>query len=543
MSAARRLLPEAAAVLLLLLAFSARSLTLSQRHVVPVFDEIPYLDEAREHSRLGGPLAIAACYARGECRYDNRNPLFSMLLAPWMTGGPRDFPRAKLAVLLCALALLLTVHLFTRALWDAEVGLLATALLALSPMLAQQSQQVLADVLYAALYCASLGALLLWERAPRGWAACGALAGAAYLAKGSGHFLLLAPAALSVLRFGRRAPLKPGVWISAAAFAAVAGFLLLRNVRVFGDPFYNVNAKGLWLDDWSQVWSPLSGAHGMAELGPLRYLSTHTLSEIAARCWRGALKAFSQLVETAAFGPVTAGSFTGLVFLAAAARGLRAEVRAGRPERALVPLAAALPLFAAYAWASSAGIVGYRFHIATAASLAAAAALGLREAWRRFGPALPPALSRAWAAPAAAAVAALLALAPAAGGLARSPSDLWAVPPHWSVTADWLAAHMGDKGFLLSQQSYFSLWDRPGHDPRQIFSYERPAAEVLAFADARGADLLVLDTRAPSAGLFPERFGRMDEHGPLSYLGWPRCYQDPVVPSQFLVYCRPRKKT
>ena len=30
-----------------------------------------------------------------------------------------------------------------------------------------------------------------------------------------------------------------------------------------------------------------------------------------------------------------------------------------------------------------------------------------------------------------------------------------------------------------------------------------------------------------------------DAHGPLTFLGWPRCFTDRNRPSRFLVYCRP----
>src|SRR5579859_3495699 len=77
------------ALLLLLLAAAAGSLRLSRTHGVPVYDEVSYLDQARDF-RARGSLGTAACYLAGECRDDNRHPLYALLASSSTDGGPED---------------------------------------------------------------------------------------------------------------------------------------------------------------------------------------------------------------------------------------------------------------------------------------------------------------------------------------------------------------------------------------------------------------------------------------------------------------------
>jgi len=156
---------EAVALVLLLLTLTARSLTLSRAHPFPVFDEVAYLDLARGFAARGGALATAACYASGRCLEDNRHPLYALALAPFVDGGPGDFARAKLLTLACALALVLVVYGAGRRLWGPGAALAAAALVALSWATALLSQQVLADVLFAALISR---AWRRWSAARRG---------------------------------------------------------------------------------------------------------------------------------------------------------------------------------------------------------------------------------------------------------------------------------------------------------------------------------------------------------------------------------------
>ena len=540
MTGRRRAALEAGVLLLLLAGLAARSLQRSQAHFVPMFDEVAYLDQAREFSSRGVGATVA-CYLRGECRDDNRHPLYSLLAAPLVDGSERDFPREKLLTLACALALVLVVYAFAWSSFGAETALLSAGLAALSFTLAFLAQDVLCDVLLAVFYVAALGVLLRWRDRLAGWLAFGALAGAAYLTKGTGHFLLLAAPVLTALRSRERnssALMELGAVL--AGFVAVAGFLLWRNVLVWGNPFHNVGNHLIWLDDWSSLWRrDAAGTFAQATAGS--YFRSHTLGQALGRLVHGLGVVSINLLETAGPGPTVSARPAGLVVVLLAGLGLRACWRQGRKAEVAAIAAPAAALSAALVWAAAADVQGTRFMLPIVASLLPAAVVGLREALR-LGGEEPSAVLHPRAVAGGLAASAALGLLFWAGGFSRDPRALWALPPHWSETSAWMSEHARDKDFLLAEDSYFSLWNVE-RDRRRAYPFESPDEELVRVRDARGLDFVLLDARAESYGRMAGRFAAFDEHGPLTFLGWSRCFHDSLTPSEFEVFCRPRPST
>lgn len=535
---ARRWALEGAALVLLLAALAGRSLQRSQDHYVPVFDEVAYLEQARDFGRWG-ELGTIACYVRARCRDDNRHPLYSMIAAPWMRGDEADFPREKLLTLGCALALVLVVYGFAASSFAGEAALTAAAFAALSFTLAFLGQQVLSDVLFAVLYVGALAVLLRWRDRLFGWAAFGALAGLAYLDKGSGHFILLSAVALAALEEGPRAWRYRRLWTALAAFAAVAGWLLWRNLSVWGTPFHSAGGAVMWLDDWDSMWR-LNAAGQLRQAGPLAYWRAHTLAQMAARLWRGAGLIAVDMIETAGPGPTLSARPAGLLVMLLAALGLRDRWRRGGRAEAIVILAPAAALLAALAWAAVAGVRGTRFMLPIVATLWPAAAFGVAELARLAG---EDAAAEGFktAAKGIVVASAALGLLFWRDGFSRAPLSLWAQPPHWEVTARWLKEHAGDRRFLIAEDSRFSLWNE-GADRRYTYPFGSSDEELERYRDSAGLDFVLLDSRAESYAQHPLRYesAGVDAYGPVSFLGWPRCFHDPLQPSQFEVFCRPK---
>lgn len=523
---------DALALLLLLLTLAARSLSLSRAHAFPVFDEVASLDQARGFAARGGAAATAACYARGECRDDNRHPLYGLLLAPLMDGSPGDFARAKLLTLATALLLVLVVYGAGRALAGPGIGLAAAGAVALSWSTALLGQQALADLLFAALYCASLTVLARGVERPAGWAAFGALAGLAFLAKGDGHLLLAAGLACAAWRrrLGRR------VWPHAAAalagFAATASVLLARNARVWGNPFHNVNAKVFWLDDWPSYWRLSADPAAWSEVGPLWYWRGHGLGDALARLARGAGSALSALVAAFGTGPEVLHAGLGAALLALSVLGLRRRWREGGKPEAVAFASAALLLLAAFCWYAPAAGDLRRFMVPIAASLLPFAMLGGADLLRRLV-SRPRGDGRARV-QAGVAVLALALLVPAAGGLSADPREFWEVPPGWGEACAWLNTR-ADGSFLLPYESVYSMWSC-GRDGRRPYPLLAPAPEIRDRARRFGVRAVLLDRAAGPGGLPLDKCGASDAFGPRSFLGWPRCFHGAEKPSRLLIY-------
>ena len=163
------------------------------------------------------------------------------------------------------------------------------------------------------------------------------------------------------------------------------------------------------------------------------------------------------------------------------------------------------------------------------------------SSWRAFG----RASTRAWRyiTPGLLATVLVARFALAVPSVMRAdPRTLYAVEPRWHQTSAWLSQAL-DPGerFAIPYMSRYSTWDlpRPDVDPRWAFWFGVPAPELLATIDRQRIRKVLIDTDDVdfpeyAAQLAPER----DLHGPMAFLGWPRCFADGGQPSRFLVYCR-----
>jgi 4-amino-4-deoxy-L-arabinose transferase-like glycosyltransferase len=134
---------------------------------------------------------------------------------------------------------------------DRRTALLAGLLCAASPRLIAQSVRVMVDSAFPCVVTFAFAAAA-WrppDAGPRAWlrdALAGVLLGVALLLRGAA--LVAVPAAVVLLLAGRpwRRAL-PGLGLAVLGGALAASPFLLRNLRLFGTPFYSdVGAYGIW---------------------------------------------------------------------------------------------------------------------------------------------------------------------------------------------------------------------------------------------------------------------------------------------------------
>lgn len=174
-------------------------------------------------------------------------PYAISVLAPLVRG---EFRAAILISLLAGLLLPMAAMVFAR-----QLGLgrgeatLAALLVAASPLSIFMSVRVTVDSLFPALLMVAF-VLAAWRpRAGRTLVldlAAGVAAGLAFMVRG--QMLVAAPAFVAALALRRtRRDATLGVVLAAVAAVAAASPFLLRNLRLFGVPFYSdVGAFGLW---------------------------------------------------------------------------------------------------------------------------------------------------------------------------------------------------------------------------------------------------------------------------------------------------------
>jgi hypothetical protein len=93
----------------------------------------------------------------------------------------------------------------------------------------------------------------------------------------------------------------------------------------------------------------------------------------------------------------------------------------------------------------------------------------------------------------------------------------------------------------MPYQSYYSTWDvpRPDSDPRLPFVYMTPAPAMLDLLGQAQIRKVFIDRDEKDFQNYQDKFSPgADVHGPLAFLGWPRCFADSGAPSRFLVYCQ-----
>jgi hypothetical protein len=517
---------------LLALALAARSLSLSRQHESPLYDEVAYLEMARDFSERGGVIQVIRCHLSGDCREDNRHPLYPLLTAPFMRGGSEDFARAKLLTLSCALVLLLVVFAMSRAMWGQNIALAAVALVALSPAASYLSSRVLADVLLAVLYFAGVWLATRCDERPGPWIGLGILAGLAYLTKGNGHVLIVAGLAGGLINRRRRLWTTPGFYYGLLAFLVVSSWLLCRNALVWGNPLHNVNGRIIWLDGWPQMWR-ISATPEWESVGPLWYWHHHSLAQALARFGYGTMRVMLSLLRVMSIGPMGGGVVSGIVLLGLALAALRERWRSGPRAEVLAPASAGLVLLGALAWSVQALGLGDRFLFPIAISLAPLAALGGHLAWRRWAPReavrTGPALLRA-----AIVISALAVLMPHRGVFGEDPRLYWRVAQNEAETCVWIRKHVGNGGVLTHFMSRFSCWGG-GREVRHPYPFEVPDHELRGFLDRTGCRHVLIDQAVPPVS-YLEKYGASDGHGPSSFLGWSRCFHDSSAPSQLLLY-------
>jgi dolichyl-phosphate-mannose-protein mannosyltransferase len=513
--------------------FYTRWADASRNHPVPIYDEVAYLDLARDFKDRGSAVRVVEDYFQGTIQEDNRHPLFPLILSRAMRYQPEDFAEAKMANLAVGLVLLVGVALISSRLWGIEVGCLSGLFLSVSPVAVQLASRATADLLFAGLYFLSLAILWMSPRRRLAWLALGVTCALAYLTKGDGHLLLL-PAFLVAWIRRKEARFLRSAALVLAGFALAASFLHCRNLLVFHSPLHNINAKVFWLDDWSQFYLLSSGPE-WEKVGLLWYLSRHTFSQILLRCVRGALSVETSLLASMGAGPPGGSIITGSIMTVLAIYGLAANRHERRREQ-LVAMGSTGALFLIlFAWYSQAAGEPMRFIFPVAISLLPFSAIGAITLYASIRDKLGKAPDiRRLILPAA-----LLALVTAiilhSGALAASPRSFWSVPAEWQGPSRWIRENVRDERYLLDNGSFFSLWDCC-RDRRAEYPFGVTADALKSHLTKNGIRFILLDQSLVKEDPYPEKYGPPDEHGPTTVIGWSRCYHDEATPSLFLVY-------
>jgi len=412
-----------------------------QRKLDPT-DTTAYLQEAHFIAERGGPVRMLGLLVSGRYGFDNRQPLYPWVLS-WF--AVRDFAflaRAKLASLAAGLVCFLLTLLATRRLADNLTALIVGLLLLFAFTFFRLTSMVACESLLMVFVVGWWFAAAAALKRPQWWPLAGLLAGAAFVTKGSGLFLVGVTLLTVLIR--RRRLLRSGwFWLFFVGFVAAAWPLLVRNVRLFGNPVHNVNAATMWADHWEDTYRPEFKTHPP---GPLDYLRTHTVRQIADRVGFGVVGQAQMLFEAlhvvnlpAMQDPENPDRMVGAPFVISGVLvlGLAGVGLAGERRRDLAALTAisVVVFFVFFAWYHQV-VQAARFMLPVAPLIFFYAARGMVWLWVRLWGLRPLRIG-------AAGLLGLTVLYLAALPIGN-PLTSYDVPPGYESLRDWIRANIAD---------------------------------------------------------------------------------------------------
>lgn len=272
-------------------------------------DQGAYLSVAREIAADGGPGVLFRQLFGGRFVEANRHPLYLGLLALQPTEVFGRYLSASFA--LAAFGLVIGVAWRRFGPWQA--GLVAI-LLAVNSAWGRFGSLIVCESLILLLASAVWWQCLRWslfeDLRPETASdssrrrhfgpplLTGALLGLCYLTKGTGVLLLgcilawfMIEHALRMKEYGIGTTCLSGLRHSVlllAAFALVASPLLVRNVRLFGQAFHNVNTYLLFADHYEEFEELLESGASVGQVAK-QYLQEHSLADLAKREASGAI--------------------------------------------------------------------------------------------------------------------------------------------------------------------------------------------------------------------------------------------------------------
>jgi hypothetical protein len=260
-------------------------------------DPAAFLRFAEEVRSSGGPVELVKQLYSGQYTQANQHPLLIGILSlnPTLTFAKSISLFAGFGTLLLVL-----LHVYKKhGVWPA--ALVITLLSTNSAFVYFASLATCESLLI--LIMTSVWVLLDWRSSTplsmRRWFFIGALLGLAYLAKGTAPVFLAGVVAgcfvtrwttveSSSIKQRLVSSLMP-VLVLCVGWVVVAHPLLIRNIKVYGEPLYSANQTFFYMDSFPSGADPFGQVAAMGTPAEIRadYLATHSLTDMANRAVTG----------------------------------------------------------------------------------------------------------------------------------------------------------------------------------------------------------------------------------------------------------------
>lgn len=296
------------------------------------------------------PLSLSGRYTS-----NNQHPFYPLLLSMIASREPMYFVSSKLVSLAGGLLLVVALFLVARSLYGDAIAILAGTFLILNTTFLRMASHVACETFLMLFVVLSMYASFKCAEQARYWTWLGVLAGLAYLTKGTGLLLIPSIMLLACLQYGWAVGKSRHFWMFAGMFLIVVSPLLMRNMIVYGSPFYSgPNGVGLWMDTWWDSYNPTMGTivqypevvwQFVNPPSMSTYLQSHSINDVIARLTSGLRGEFRLLV--ASLNTILPGPPLGAIMLILSAIGLATETKKERAAFVVVLFAA---FFLPFSW-------------------------------------------------------------------------------------------------------------------------------------------------------------------------------------------------
>jgi hypothetical protein len=221
-------------------------------------DSTAYLGTSSQIRNWGAVGFLEALFT-GTYSEANRHPLYMALISPIASGDVEFFVSAKLITAVIGLLFVIVFYLGIYRLYGIVTAALGTLLLVFNATFIRLSTMVACESLLTTFIFLSWLFTIVGFRKKIYWNVAGFMGALAYLSKATGFLALPIFLFSSVFVYRKNLPnlLKiKHFWGFFLIFFLTASPLIVRNVQVYRDPFYNHNKCLLWIDDWQETYRP-----------------------------------------------------------------------------------------------------------------------------------------------------------------------------------------------------------------------------------------------------------------------------------------------
>ncbi|NOS78168.1 MAG: glycosyltransferase family 39 protein [Nitrospira sp.] len=302
----RPVLPTWASIALLLLisgTFLFVGLDSVNEATEPAFEDTPaFLQVALFIKENGGVSNFLHLCLTGAYTAAVQKPLHPLLLSTFASRDMAFFDKAKVVSLAMGIFAIIALFYVARDLYGESVAFLATGGVALNETMIRISSHVQCETTLMLFMLLSLYCMMKGLDQGRYWILAGVFAGLSYMTKGTGLLLVLVFMGATLVLVGPKALRSRHFWAFVAVFFLISSPLIVRNIQVYGGPFYeSVNQHALWLDRWDDIYHPRYELAWQfpeivwkgTDLPTMRsYLASHSVSEVLHRMGSGVRREF-----------------------------------------------------------------------------------------------------------------------------------------------------------------------------------------------------------------------------------------------------------